>query len=88
MDRGKPGTKHRVAVDRWGIPLAAGIIGATRHDDTVFEALVEAIPLGCALICLHFLQLRSRAGRVMQGIQPGHAGMNGTIMFSPVIGSK
>ena len=42
-DRGKPGTKRHVAVDRRGIPLAAGLTGAERPDETVFEAVVEAI---------------------------------------------
>ena len=43
-DRGKPGTKHHVAVERQGIPLAAGLSGANRPDDGLFEPLLEAIP--------------------------------------------
>jgi len=31
-------------VDRHGTPLAACLTGANRHDSTVFEALVDAIP--------------------------------------------
>lgn len=43
-DRGKPGTKRHVVVDRRGLPLVAGLTGAERPDATVFEALVAAIP--------------------------------------------
>jgi transposase len=42
-DRGKPGTKHHLATDARGVPLAAGRTGANRPDETVFEAVVEAI---------------------------------------------
>jgi IS5 family transposase len=31
-------------VDRRGVPLAAGLTAANRPDQTVFEALIEAIP--------------------------------------------
>ena len=31
-------------VDRAGIPLAALLTGANRHDSVVFEALIDAIP--------------------------------------------
>jgi hypothetical protein len=51
-DRRKPGTKHHVAVDRQGIWLAAGLSGADRPDDGLFEAVLEAIP-----------PLRGRRGR-------------------------
>ena len=43
-DRGKPGSKHHVATERRGIPLAVGVSGANRPDHTVFEPLVERIP--------------------------------------------
>jgi len=43
-DRGKPGTKRHLAVDRQGLPLVAGLTGAERHDATVFAAVVAAIP--------------------------------------------
>jgi transposase len=43
-DRGKPGTKRHLAVDRRGLPLAAGLTGAERPDATVFAAVVDAIP--------------------------------------------
>jgi transposase len=43
-DRGKGGTKRHIATDRWGIPLAARITGANRHESTVFEELIDAIP--------------------------------------------
>jgi len=42
-DRGKPGTKRHLAVDRQGLPLAAGLTGAERPDATVFAAVVDAI---------------------------------------------
>ena len=43
-DRGKPGSKHHVATERRGIPLAAVVSGANRPDHTVFAPLVERIP--------------------------------------------
>ncbi|CAN5774093.1 hypothetical protein BH24CHL3_BH24CHL3_03200 [soil metagenome] len=43
-DRGKPGTKRHVIGDRQGIPLAAVLTGANRHDSMVFETLIDAIP--------------------------------------------
>ena len=42
-DRGKPGTKRHVIVDRQGIPLATRLTGANRHDSAVFEEIVDAI---------------------------------------------
>jgi transposase len=47
-DRGKPGTKRHLIVDRGGIPLAALLTGANRHDSVVFEALLDAVsPIRC-----------------------------------------
>jgi len=43
-DRGKPGTKRHLAVDRQGLPLAAGLTGAERPDATVFAAVLASIP--------------------------------------------
>jgi transposase len=43
-DRGKPGTKRHLIVDRQGIPLATLLTGANRHDSMVFEKLIDAIP--------------------------------------------
>jgi len=43
-DRGKPGTKRHLAVDRQGLPLVVGLTGAERPDATIFAAVVEAIP--------------------------------------------
>jgi transposase len=43
-DRGKGGTKRHVVTDRRGIPLAARITGANRHESVVFEDLIDAIP--------------------------------------------
>lgn len=43
-DKGKPGTKRHVVVDRRGIPLVALLRGANRHDSMLFERLIAAIP--------------------------------------------
>lgn len=43
-DRGKPGSKHHVITDAQGIPLAAILTEANRHDVTQLLPLVEAIP--------------------------------------------
>ncbi len=43
-DRGKPGTKRHLVVERAGLPLATLLTGANRHDSVVFEGLLDAIP--------------------------------------------
>jgi transposase len=43
-DRGKAGTKRHLVTDRTGIPLAALLTGANRHDSAVFEELIDAVP--------------------------------------------
>jgi transposase len=47
-DRGKaqgaPRTKRHLVVDRAGVPLAARLTGANRHEPVVFEEVVDAIP--------------------------------------------
>lgn len=43
-DRRKAGTKHHLITDGGGIPLAASITGANRHDVTQLIPLVDAIP--------------------------------------------
>lgn len=43
-DRRKLGSKHHVITDAKGIPLAAILTGANRHDVTQLLPLVEAIP--------------------------------------------
>jgi transposase len=43
-DRGKPGTKRHLVVDRWGIPLAVRMSGANRHDSQLLVTMVDAIP--------------------------------------------
>ena len=43
-NRGKPGTKRHLVVDRRGTPLAVRLTGANRHDSVVFEDLIDAIP--------------------------------------------
>ncbi len=44
MDRRKSGSKHHLVVDAGGVPLAAVLTGANRHDVTQLIPLVEAIP--------------------------------------------
>ena len=44
MDRRKNGSKHHLAVDAAGVPLAAKLTGANRHDVTRLIPLIEAIP--------------------------------------------
>ena len=44
MDRRKTGSKHHLAVDAGGIPLATTVTGANAHDVTQLMPLVEAIP--------------------------------------------
>ena len=43
-DRGKPGSKYHLLVDRRGIPLAAGLSAANTHDSMLLEAVVDAVP--------------------------------------------
>jgi transposase len=43
-DRGKPGSKRHLVVDRQGIPLAVRLSAANAHDSTLFEPLIDAIP--------------------------------------------
>ena len=43
-DRGKSGSKHHVIADAQGVPLAAGVTGAHRHDVTQLLPLVDHIP--------------------------------------------
>jgi transposase len=43
-DRGKAGTKRHLVTDRAGVPLAALLSPANRHDSVVFEDLLDAIP--------------------------------------------
>jgi transposase len=53
-DRGKPGSKYHLLVDRRGIPLAAGLSAANIHDSMLLEPMVEAVGLvhlAGALIC-------------------------------------
>ena len=41
---GKPGSKHHVITDAQGVPLAASVTGAHRHDVTQLLPLVDRIP--------------------------------------------
>lgn len=62
-DRGRPGTKRHLIVDRHGIPLGVLLSGANVHDSRVFERLLEVIPA----------VRRSRAGRPRQRSEKVHA---------------
>jgi transposase len=42
-DRGKPSTKRHLVVEWTGLPLAARLSGANRHDSMHFEAVLDAI---------------------------------------------
>jgi transposase len=44
VDRGRPGSKHHVIVDRHGTPLAVSLTGGNRHDVTQLMPLVQTIP--------------------------------------------
>jgi transposase len=61
-DRGKPGTKRHMVTERGGLPLAKVLTGATRHDSTVFEDLLDAIP-----------PIKTPAGRRRKRPDKGHA---------------
>jgi transposase len=61
-DRGKPGTKRHIVVERTGIPLAKCLSGANRHDSMLFEAVLDAIP-----------PIKTPAGRRRKRPDKGHA---------------
>jgi transposase len=44
VDRAKLGSKHHLLVEAQGVPLAASLTGANRHDITQLLDLVEGIP--------------------------------------------
>ena len=44
VDRGKPGSKYHLVVDRNGIPLAIRLSAANAHDATQLIPLVDTIP--------------------------------------------
>ena len=44
VDRGRPGSKHHVIVDRQGTPPAVSVPGGNRHDVTQLIPLLDAIP--------------------------------------------
>ena len=43
-DKGKPGSKRHLVVDRRGVPLAIQLTAAKVHDSLVFESLSDGIP--------------------------------------------
>lgn len=42
-DRGRPGSKHHILVERQGIPLVMGLSAADMHDSQGFETLLDAV---------------------------------------------
>jgi transposase len=42
-DKGKPGTKRHIVLDRTGVPLAAMITAANTRDSMIFEESIDAI---------------------------------------------
>jgi transposase len=42
-DRGKPGSKYHLLIDRRGVPLAVGLSAANTHDSLLLEAMVDAV---------------------------------------------
>jgi transposase len=44
VDRRKNGSKHHLVVDANGVPLAAALTAANRHDVTQLISLIDAIP--------------------------------------------
>jgi hypothetical protein len=44
IDRGKPGSKYHLLVDRGDIPLAVGLSAANTHDSMLLEPMVDAVP--------------------------------------------
>jgi transposase len=61
-DRGKPGSKRHLVVDRRGIPLAVMLSGANEHDSLFLEPLIDAIE-----------PIRGRRGRPRQRPDKLHA---------------
>jgi hypothetical protein len=45
VDRGKPGSKLHLVCDGGGLPLTAVVAAANVNDTTMFQAVVEDIPL-------------------------------------------
>lgn len=44
VDRGRPGSKQHLIVDRHGTPLAVTLTGGNRHDVAQLLPLLDAIP--------------------------------------------
>jgi len=43
-DRGRPGSKHHLIVDRQGVPLAVALTAANVHDSKMFTSMIDAVP--------------------------------------------
>lgn len=44
VDRSKPGSKYHLLVDGHGTPLAVALSAANRHDSTLLEQVIDAVP--------------------------------------------
>lgn len=44
VDRGRPGSKHHLLVDGFGLPLAWALTGGNRNDVTQLIPLIDAVP--------------------------------------------
>jgi transposase len=53
VDRGKLGLKRSVAVDAAGIPLAAVVAPANRHDSPLLEPTLDALPIAERPMVVH-----------------------------------
>ena len=63
-DRGKPGSKRHLVVDRQGIPLAVLLTAANVHDSTMLDEALDAVPpvrQPPVIFCLTFTGRMSRS---------------------------
>jgi hypothetical protein len=67
-ERGRPGSKHRLIVDREGVPLAVALRSANVHDSKMFAAMIDAV---CPRFNLGEVRLAS--GRRVAGRRTKHA---------------
>lgn len=56
-DRGKSGWKWSIATDAWGIPIAAAVAPANRHDSALLPPTLDALELGGLLCDIETLHL-------------------------------
>jgi putative transposase len=55
-DRGKSGTKRHMLCEGHGLPIAAVVTGANRHDKTQVEAVLQSMPLAAPLATQEYPQ--------------------------------